>query len=91
MDDDLDMIRWIHVFCRLIGNKMSIDSVFLTRFQISYSSIRGRLGWAIATDKKLLHIGRDTQPFALNIPYIVLNVYDKSISNQVFGILFGFS
>ena len=81
MDDDLDMIRWIQVFCSLIRNKMSIDSVFLARYQISYSSIRGSLGWAIATDKKLLHIGRETHPFALNIPYIEFNVYNKLISN----------
>ena len=84
MDDDLDMSRWIQVFCRLIRNKRSIDAVFLARFPIPYSPIERSLGGAIATDKKLLHIGRETHPFALNIPYIVFNVYNKLISNQVF-------
>jgi len=60
MDDDLDMIRWIELFCELIRNKMSVDSVFLARFPICYSPIAGSIGGPIATDKKFLYIGRQT-------------------------------
>jgi hypothetical protein len=78
MVEDLDMICWIEVFCGMIRNKMRLTFGFWQSVRCSYSHIARSLGGGDRYRlKRLVFIGRKPQPFALNIPYIVLNVYDK--------------